>query len=378
MGIQVEVEGIDDIDCSASSIEAGFLNYEPDLEHIKEAAEEHGKENLIVIGEENLIAGFRAIFHAFLPEIDVDVSIVTMPDPDHLHRLSTKFKAENTVVMPFMGSETYAPTVESLLFFLKRDYDIFTVCSDQENLLKSISEEKDIPSIENSSSLGRFAGGSEAALAPAAFAGLDVSRIREGIKKSYNNMSSGDNAALHFASALQSADGKGRSQILNLIYSTRLLGFQPFIASLFHRVSGENSSHIQGGSALKKRYAEMAHEEDVLPLLLGTESFEKRTLKADDSIRDLNLRDYDLKDLDGFDISESLKAEYHGMKDALNHDNIPHISLNVTDHGYRSVGELVGFIQCSAAYLADMRDADTSGFSTEKLRQRSLDRRFLE
>jgi len=378
MGIQVEVEEIDDIEYSASSIEAEFLNYEPDLERVKRAAEEHGKQNLIVIGEENLVSAFRAIFHVFLPKIDVDVSIVTMPDPDHLHSLSTSFKAENTVVMPVMGSKNYVPTVESLLFFLNRDYDVFAICSDQENLLKSIAEQKDIPSIKYPSSVGGFVGSSEAALAPAAFAGLDASRIREGIKKSYNNMSSGDNAALHFAPALQSAHVKGRSQILNLIYSTRLLGFQPFIASLFHRVLGENSSYAQGGSALKKRYAEMAHEEDVLPLLLGMESFEKRNLKADDSIRDLNLRDYDLKDLDGFDISESLKSEYHGMKDALNHDNIPHISLNVTDHGYGSVGELVGFIQCSAAYLADMRDADKSVFSSEKLRQRSLDRRFLE
>jgi|GEM_PF-4311291 hypothetical protein len=280
--------------------------------------------------------------------------------------------------MPVMGSETYVPAVESLLFFLSRDYDVFAICPEQENLLKSIAEEKDIPSLEFSSSVERFVSGSEAALVPAAFAGLDVSRIREGLEKSYNNMSSGDNAALHFASAIQSSDENGRSQILNLVYSARLLGFQPFIANLFHGIRGESSSCVLGGSALKKRYAGLVHDEDVLPLLLGSDSFEKRTLKADDSIRDIDLREYDLKDLDGFDISESLKAEYRGMKDTLNHENVPHISLNVTDHDYKSVGELVGFIQCCAAYLVDMNDADASGFSTRELRQRSLDRRFLE
>jgi|GEM_PF-6585719 hypothetical protein len=87
MGIQVEVEEIDDIEYGSGSIEAEFLNYRPDLESVKGAAEEYGKDNLIVVGRENLVAGFRAIFHAFLPEIDVDVSIVTMPDPDHLHKL---------------------------------------------------------------------------------------------------------------------------------------------------------------------------------------------------------------------------------------------------------------------------------------------------
>ena len=188
MTFEIETENLQQSEKEIEEIQPEFSDVKPDLEAIKGAAEKHSRENLILIGNGGSVTSFRAFLYAFMPEIDADVRIVTTMEPDYLHRLSQELDPENTVVMPISKSGSTVGVLESLLFFMERDYPVFAVTSDNNGALRKIVQKRDLPSIEHPEVGGRFSGATETALTPAAFVGLDIDGIRAGVEKMYEKL----------------------------------------------------------------------------------------------------------------------------------------------------------------------------------------------
>jgi len=135
--------------------------------------------------------------------------------------------------MPISKSGETVGVLESLLYFMKRDYPVFAVTSDNDGALRNIVERNDYGWIEHPDIGGRFSGLTETALVPAAFAGIDIREIRKGGEKMYEKISPQKqyNPALNLASAFYDAEQNGYDEIFTPFYSTRLFGFYPLLYS---------------------------------------------------------------------------------------------------------------------------------------------------
>lgn len=385
MTFEIEIENVNQTTKQVETSDPDFSDYEPDLESIKKAAEEHGKENLIIIGNGGSVTSFRAFQYAFMPEIDVDVRIVTTMEPDYLHRLSRELDSENTLVMPISKSGSTVGVIEALLYFMERDYPVFAVTSDNNGTLRKIVEKRDLPWIEHPDVGGRFSGATETGLTPAAFAGLDIDEIRAGAEKMYERFEKEENIAYHTASSLYDAENKGYSDILNPVYSTRLLGFYPLFVQLMHETVCKEGEGMTVYGDLGPEYQHHTNQrlfggkKDVVPFFFRTESHEKRKINVPDDFADLNIRGRKLEDLDGLELSKSLDSEYEGVRDALSEEDMPRMTMTLTELSYRAVGELLAFLQYLAIYSADLRGVDPfSQPDVEKSKEIGFRERFTE
>ena len=385
MSFEIEIEGIDEAEEKPEDIEPDFTDYSPDLEDIKEVARQNSRKNLILIGNGGSVTSFRAFLYTFIPEISGQVRIVTTMEPDYLHRISKEMQPENTVVMPVSKSGSTAGVIESLLFFMERDYPVFAVTSDNDGALHQIVEQKDLPWIEHPDIGGRFSGLTETGLVPAAFMGLDVEQIRKGGEKMYERMEGRENPAAHLASVLFQAEKKGFDQILNPVYSTRLLGFQPLFIQLMHETVCKEGEGMTVYGDLGPEYQHHTNQrlfggkEDVLPFFIRAETHEKRSIEVPESLKDVSLRGHQLGELDGTDLSHSLDSEYRGVKEALEDEDMPHVTLNFTELDYEAAGELMAFLQYLAVYSANLRDVDPFNQpDVEKSKEIGFRKRFSE
>jgi len=383
MSFEIEIEGIDEHEKEVEEIEPNFEQVEPDLEAIKQAAEENSKENLILIGNGGSVTSFRALLYMFMPEVKGHVRIVTTMEPDYLNRISKEFDKEDTVVMPISKSGSTVGVIESLMYFMEKDYQVFAVTSDNNGALKQIVDREDLPWIEHPEVGGRFSGGTETALTPAAFLGIDVDEVRKGFEEMYSKMKGSENSASHLASCLYQAEEQGYNQILNPVYSTRLLGYQPLFIQLMHETVCKKGEGMTVYGDLGPEYQHHTNQrlfggkEDVLPLFFNADTHEKSKVNIPENLQDIELRNRELGDLDGKNLSESLESEYRGVKEALESEDMPHITLTLTELDYRSAGELMAFLQYLAVYSANIRDVNPFNQpDVEKSKEIGFQKRF--
>ncbi|MFB6242305.1 MAG: hypothetical protein ABEJ36_05915 [Candidatus Nanosalina sp.] len=384
MSFEIEIKNLQEHSEETEVIQPNFAVVEPDIEEIENAAEEYARENLVVIGNGGSVTSFRAFLYAFMPEVSGDVRIVTTMEPDYLHRLSKELDPENTVVMPISKSGSTVGVLESLMFFMERDYPVFAVTSDNDGALRSIVEKENLPWIEHGEVGGRFSGATETALTPAAFAGLDPGEIRKGAEDMYDELDKKENIAYHVASSLYSAEEQGYREVLNPVYSTRLLGFQPLFIQLMHETVCKEGEGMTVYGDLGPEYQHHTNQrlfggkKDVVPFFFTAETHEKREINIPEELREIDIRGRKLADLDGRELSESLDAEYQGVKDALSEENMPRITMNLTELDYRAAGELLAFLQYLAVYSAKLRVVDPySQPDVEKSKKIGFEERFI-
>lgn len=364
MSFEIEVEKLSEHEKQVEKIEPDFAAYEPDIDAIKQAAEEHARENLILIGNGGSVTSFRAFLYAFMPEVRGNVRIITTMESDYLHRVSQEFDQEDTVVMPISKSGSTVGVIESLMFFMERDYSVFAVTSDNDGALREIVERKDIPWIEHPDVGGRFSGLTETGLTPAAFMGLEPERIREGGENMYNKLDKKENAAYHVASCLYQAEENGYDQILAPIYSTRLMGFLPLFIQLMHETVCKEGEGMTVYGDLGPEYQHHTNQrlfggkKDVVPFFFRADTHEKRKIDISEDLMDIDLRGQSLSELDGKNLSESLDAEYQGVRNALSEENMSSMTLHLRELSYYSVGELMAFLQYLAVYSAELREVE--------------------
>lgn len=370
MSFKIEIDHVNEKDREVQKLPRkrtpSFIEHEPDLDKIRGAADKHDFENLVVIGNGGSITSFRAYLYAFLPETDVDVRLVNTVDPDYLNRLSKELKQEETLVMPISKSGETATVIEALMFFMKRDFPVFGVTSENEGALNSILEKEGRGKIEHPDVGGRFSGATETALVPAAFSGMPIEEIRKGAEEMYDRLGPENNynPALNLASAFYDSEKKGYSQIFSGFYSTRMFGYYPLFVQLMHETV---CKHGEGQTVFGDVGPEFQHhtnqrifggEQNVLPVFFQTENHEEEVMRVPEELKDIELRSKKLGDLDGRTMQESLESEYQGVKDALDDEDRPNITVTLTELSHESAGKLMAFMQMTAVYSAWLRDVD--------------------
>ena len=370
MSIRIEIDHVNEKNRSVQELPTyevpEFTDHEPDIGKIEQKAEEHDFEHLVVIGNGGSITSFRAYLYAFLDEVDIDVRPVTSMDPDYLNRLSKQLDPEKTLVMPISKSGETVGVIESLMYFVKRDYPVFAVTSDNDGALKNIVESNDYDWIEHPDVGGRFSGLTETALVPAAFAGIDVREIRKGGEEMYEKLSPENqyNPALNLASALYDAEQRGYDEVFTPFYSTRLFGFYPLLVQLMHETVCKDG---EGQTVFGDHAPECQHhtnqrvfggEKDVLTMFFRCDAHEREEINIPDNLSDIDIRGKSLGDLGGKTLKDSLKAEYQGVKDAMDEEDMPNITLNITSVSHENMGKLVALLQYLAVYSAWLRGVD--------------------
>lgn len=362
-----------------------FVDVEPDIERIKQVRDEHDYENLVVIGNGGSITTFRALLYAFLNETDVNVRLVTTMDPDYLNTLSDELNPDDTLVMPISKSGETVGVIESLLYFIDRDYPVCAVTSENDGALKQIVERNDYGFIEHQDVVGRFSGLTETALAPAAFAGIEVSEIRAGGEEMYEKLAPSEqyNPALNVASALYDSEQAGHQEVFTPFYSTRLFGFYPLLVQLMHETvckDGEGQTFYGDMGPECQHHTNQrvfGGREDVATLFFRTDAHEKKTIEVPENLEGIDIRGKQLSDLQNQELSDSLKAEYEGVRQALEEEDMPNITINLTDVSHRTLGKLIAFMQYLAVYSAWLRDVEPFNQpDVEKSKQIGFEQRF--
>lgn len=390
MSFKIEIDHVNEEQRKVQELpryrEPGFVDHKPDIDAINQAVEnEHDFDSLVVIGNGGSITSFRAYLYAFFPEVDVDVRLVTTMDPDYLNRLSRELDPENTLVMPISKSGDTVGVIESLLFFMDRDFPVFAVTSDNSGALKQVVDREDLNWIEHPDIGGRFSGATETALVPAAFSGMPISEIRKGAEDMYDRLSPDQqyNPALNVASALYDAEKKGYENIFAGFYSTRMFGFKPLFVQLMHEtVAKDGEGQFVGGD----HGPEFQHhtnqrifggKQNIVPFFFTTENHEESEITVPEELKDVEIRGEELEILDSRTLQESLESEYLGVKQALDEEDMPNITVSLTELSHEAAGKLVAFLQYVAVYSAWLRDVDPfSQPDVERSKKLGFENRF--
>lgn len=360
-----------------------FSEVKPDIEQIKEKASNHECESLVVIGNGGSITSFRALYYAFIDHIDVDVHLVTTQEPDFLNRVVSNTDPEDTIVMPISKSGQTTSVLESLLYFMKRDYPVFAVTSNNDGALREIVRRKDYDWIEHKEVGGRFSGLTETALMPAALCGIDVEEVRKGGEEIYSKFNSGLNPAWKLAKTLYSAEKQGYNQILTPFYTTRMFGFYPLTVQLMHETVCKKGKGQTVFGDLGPEYQHHTNQrlfggaEDIIPLFFTSKAHENEKLEVPEELEDIALRGRKLGELDGETYSSALKSEFTGVEQALQEEERPFTVLSIQSVDYRSIGKLMAFLQYLAVYSAELREVDPySQPDVEMSKKKGFERRF--
>lgn len=369
MVLQLEIDHVNENNRSVQKLpgkkKPGFSRYEPDIELIKSQKEKYEFENLIVVGNGGSITSFRSYLYSFLPETDVDARIVNTVDPDFLNRITRELKPENTLVLAISKSGETATVIETVLYLLKKNYEILGLTS-SEGTLSKILEKQDMDYLPHPDVGGRFSGLTETGLLPAYLSGMDIDEIREGGEEIYQEVNPENkyNPALNLASAFYDAESKGFDQIFTGYYSTRMFGFYPLFVQLMHETVCKNG---RGQTVFGDVGPEFQHhtnqrifggEKNILPVVFKTDTHEHSVIDMPEELKNVKLRGRSLGDLDGRDLQNSLDSEYRGFKQALDDEDIPNITVNLTELSYSSIGKLTGFLQYVSVYSAWLRDVN--------------------
>lgn len=385
MSLELEIDNLDIEDNKKySKIDnPPFSQVKPDLQEIKASADDIECDNLVVIGNGGSITSFRALYYAFIDEVDIDVHLVTTQEPDYLRRVASSTDPDNTIVMPISKSGNTTSVLESLLYFIKRDYEVFAVTSDNDGALRNIVERKSYDWIEHKDVGGRFSGLTETALMPAAICGIDVEEVRAGGEEIYNKFNENRNAAWKLAQALYSAEKDGYDQILTPFYTTRLFGFYPLTVQLMHETVCKEGEGQSVFGDLGPEYQHHTNQrlfggtKDILPFFIKSKAHEKERVDIPEELTDVDLRGRELGDLDGESYGFAVDSEFRGVEKALDQEERPYSILSINSVGYRSVGRLMAFLQYLAVYSAEIRDVDPYNQpDVEKSKKMGFNRRF--
>jgi len=334
-------------------------------------------DHLIVIGNGGSITSLRALYYTFLEEADKHLDIVTTMDPDRLQQVTAHADPEDTLVMPISKSGSTIGVLESLMFFINKGYD-FNPLTTPNSPLHEIAEKFDRCIIEHQDVGGRFSGLTNTALAPAELIGLESDVIRAGGKEGYRMKEK----AVETAQALKNAEEKGYDQVLTPFYSSRMFGFYPLLVQLMHETvckEGEGQSFFGDHAPEYQHHTNQrlfGGKEDIVPLFFRTNHRHKK-IEIPEQISDIEIKGRKIDDFSNKELSESLNAEYTGVRKVLEDEDRPYIDLKLENSSFKGYGKLMAFLQLTAYYSAVIRGVDPlTQPDVEKSKKMGLEARF--
>ncbi len=330
--------------------------------------------NIIIIGNGGAINPFRS-FYTSLSKTNKKVYFLNTVDPDYIIELK-KLDTKDTLIVMISKSGTNLTAIESFFAFWKYKKIIITTMND--NPLYKIVEKNNLdflayPSIEDFPKLDdRHTGISAAGLTPTALLGIDIKEIYAGAKtmqtKCGLKIGFHKNPALHLATTLFELEKKGYNEIFCPVYSTKLIGFLPFIIQQMHETvckDGKGQT-IFGDLAPESQHHTnqriFGGKRNVIILFITVKKRDNvLSVKVPTKVSNFNIKKGKLQDLEGISYSSLLEYEFKGTFQHAIEENIPVIHLEIEKITPKTVGELLVFFQYVAWYSALLRGVNPIG-----------------
>lgn len=383
--MKIETKNIPiEINRKKSNPKFGFKDIKPNFEKIKELEPEN-YDNLVVIGNGGSITSFRALYYAFIDDIEKHVRLVTTMDPDYLSRVADECQPQNTLVVTISKSGETVGVIESMLYFSERGYDILTITQDQDSTLKTITEKRDYQFIPHKDVGGRFSGLTETALVPAYLTeAIDIEKVRKGGEQIYQELENEGNPAEKIAKALYKAQNQNYEEILHPIYSSRLYGFLPLNIQLMHETvcKEEEGQTIYGDMGPEYQHHTnqrlFGGQKNIITLFLSVENHKKdMQIHIEQDIKDIEIQGRKLSELEQNSYQDSLDKEREGVKETLTEKDKPFIEIKLQDTKEKNIGKLIALMQSTAVYSAELRDVNPYNQpDVERSKEKSYEKRF--
>ncbi len=346
-----------------------FAAYTEDVARLKkQAAKYSGKKNVVVIGNGGSDNNFIILYEALARfKTEKQVYVINGMDPDYINHVKSRCSKKDTIVIPVTKSGTNIDCLEALFAF--EGYEWLPLTSDDRGVLKEIAQKKGLDIVVHPDVGGRFSGLTSCALFPALLVGVDSEEVVKGAKSMYKicapSVKASDNPALRLSAALFLLEKEGYSEVFMPVYSVRLEGAVPLIRQLMHesvckKMTGQTFYGYLG--------PEMQHHttqrffggpKNVVGIFITQKMWDSEiTLKVDDSLKPIKLRDSTLGVMDQMPLSKSMHFDFSGVKKHSQTNEIPHAVIEVEKVDEFNIGELMAFWQYVAVYSSFLRDAD--------------------
>ncbi len=336
-----------------------FTKIQPDMDRILETAGKYGDiKNLILVARGGSISTFRAFWEGYGKYIsDKKVYFVDTVDPDYIFYVKDKCTPKDSLVLAISKSGTTVDVIENSLVFSGFPQVIIT--TDNDNALNALAEEKGYDTLVHQDVGGRFSGLTEVGLFPAVLCGLDISEIRKGGEQAYKDFEKGLNDAKKLALIVKDLSDEGYDQIFWPIYSKKLAAFSEFIAQVINETVSKEGKGIstiiaegpESQHFLNQRF--FGGPKNMIGLFTTVASFdEEENVKVPDNLKNVKLRDGNVGNLDGMQLSDSMKFELKGTYEDAKNSKIPAIKLEIDKVDESSLGYFTAFLHVFAIYLA--------------------------
>lgn len=347
-----------------------FASYQTDIQALYLLAAKYGNiANFIVVGRGGSCTGFRGIYTALAkPYTTKKVHILDTIDPDYTTYLRSRCPPQDTLIIAISKSGNTVDVIENVMSF--PEYRKIIVSEKGDGALRKVAENKGLELVDHPQNVGgRFSTGTECALLPAALIYVDIKSIVEGMNSMYAKCAPHvpitENPALQLAASLFLAEQQGMTEVYSPVYSKLLAGSTELWTQLMHETVCKNG---KGQTFLFMEGPECQHHTNqkffdgprrVAGLFVRVDQPRRDVeLAQDPHAHELIVGDLPFKDLEGSKLSEAMKHEWVGVKQAADDAGIMNgtVTLDVLNPG--TFGEITAFWEYVATYSAWLRGLD--------------------
>lgn len=340
-----------------------FVGHTPDISWLKEKAEEYSHyNNFIIIGNGGSVNNSRAFYGSLYTE--KNLCFVTTMEPGFLGKVSEKYTKKDTLVIAISKSGTTIGVLESLMFFINKNYNVVGITQNS-GTLYDICQKKGYDVIEHPEVGGRYSARTSCALFPAALLGIDLEKLETGFRSAYEKFSPAknieQNPALRLAAELYLLEKAGKVDVFMPVYSSQLSAFLPIIIQLMHESFGKNG---QGQSYFGDLAPESQHHtnqrffggrDNICGVFMKCLMEENMAINVAEELKDIDIKGNKLQVLDKIPYSKSLQFEFEGTYQDAIENNIPVACVSLQNNSEESIGEFMGFWQYVAVYASILR-----------------------
>ena len=324
--------------------------------------------NIVVIGNGGSITSFAAYYDA-LVRYNVpspkDVFVLNNMEPDVLSHIRTKFKPQDTLVIPISKSGNTVGVLEDMLAL--KDYPMLVVTTPGKGTMLQMAKAASWPVLHIPDDIGgRFSGRTHTGYFPAYLCGIDVEGIEAGAKEAtefcLKNLDLEINLPLQLAYHHYTLEQAGYPQLYLSVYSQRLFGFYPLIIQLIHETFGKDGVGltVYGGQGPEAQHHTnqrfFGGKKDTHGLFVTVEQQDKHvSVAVPENLRDLKLDNANLGILNDMDLGRSMTFESQGVIETAKAKGIPYAHLKVSKITPHSIGEFLVFFHFYVYYSAVFR-----------------------
>ncbi len=313
--------------------------------------------NIILVGNGGSITSYDAYLGA-LGTQKKSYTLWTM-EPDFIKEVKDNCPPEESVVVAVSKSGNTLGLIETLSAFL--NYKVIAVTNPTEGTLCQIAKKMNWTIIEHPAIGGRFSGGTSSAFVPAILAGLDVTKIQDGLERGYQMKTD----AYSLSKYLFDLEKKGYNEVYVPIYSNRLKNFQNLIIQLMHESvckDGQGQTYYCSLGPESQHHTNqrfLGGKKNVVGLFMIVKEPENDLrIELPQDLQEINYKGQKLSLIQNLLYQKALLAEYIGTKEDADTNKVPNTTLELDKISEQSIGMLIAFWHLVAFYSSKLRQVD--------------------